>query len=47
MHAADKNYVELLNMYVIFLSNRRGKFKLLGLQENPPPQFLISQRGKP
>ena len=25
--------------YVIFLSNIRGKFKLLGLQGNPPPQF--------
>ena len=28
-----------ISQYVIFLSNRRGKFKLLGLQRNPPPQF--------
>ena len=27
-------------IYVIFLSNRRGKFKLLDLQgDSPPPQF--------
>ena len=25
--------------YVIFLSNRRGTFKILGLQGDPPPQF--------
>ena len=28
-----------ISKYVIFLSNRRGKFKLLGLQGDPPPQF--------
>ena len=28
-----------ISQYVIFLSNRRGKFKLLGLQGDPPPQF--------
>ena len=28
-----------ISQYVIFLSNRRGKFKLLGLQRNPRPQF--------
>ena len=30
-----------ISQYVIFLSNRRAKFKLLGLQGDPPsPQFL-------
>ena len=28
-----------ISQYMIFLSNRRGKFKLLGLQGDPPPQF--------
>ena len=29
-----------ISQYVIFLSNRRGKFKLLDLQgDPPPPQF--------
>ena len=29
-----------ISQYVIFLSNRRGKLKLLGLQgDPPPPQF--------
>ena len=26
-----------ISQYVTFLSNRRGKFKLLGLQGDPPP----------
>ena len=26
-----------ITQYVIFLSNRRGKFKLLDLQRDPPP----------
>ena len=29
-----------ISQYMIFLSNRRGKFKLLGLQGDRPPQFL-------
>ena len=28
-----------ISQYVIFLSNRRGMLKLLGLQGDPPPQF--------
>ena len=28
-----------ISQYVIFLSNRRGKLKLLGLQGDPPPHF--------
>ena len=28
-----------ISQYVIFLSNRRRKCKLLGLQGDPPPQF--------
>ena len=28
------------SQYVIFLSNRRGKFKLIGLQGDPPPSSL-------
>ena len=49
MHAAGKIFVKtylkairdtFFSQYVIFLSNRRGKLKLLGLQgDPPPPQF--------
>ena len=27
------------SQYVVFLSNRREKFKLIGMQGDPPPQF--------
>ena len=46
MHAAGKMFVKtylkairesFFSQYVIFLSNRRGKLKILGLQEDPPP----------
>ena len=46
MHPTGKILIKTClkgNRDVIFLSNRKGKFKLLGLQENshppPPPQF--------
>ena len=48
MHAAGKIFVKtylkairdtFFSQYVIFLSNRRGKLKLLGLQGDPPPHF--------
>ena len=49
MHTAGKIFVKtylkairdtFFSQYVIFLSNRRGKLKLLGLQgDPPPPQF--------
>ena len=49
MHTAGKVFVKtylkairdtFFSQYVIFLSNRRGKLKLLGLQgDPPPPQF--------
>ena len=32
-------HLEFLNICVIFLSNGREKYKLLGLQADPPPQF--------
>ena len=28
-----------ISQYVIFLFNRRGKVKILGLKRDPPPQF--------
>ena len=34
-----------ISQYVIFLSNRRGKFKLLGLQGDPPPSLVPSLCG--
>ena len=33
------------SQYVIFLFNRRGKFKLIGLQGDPHPQFPPSLSG--
>ena len=50
MHAAGKTFVKTylkaffpkcgISQYVIFLSNRRGKFKLSDMQgDPPPPQF--------
>ena len=48
MHAAGKIFVKtylkairdtFFSQYVIFLSNRRGKLKLLGLQGDPPSPF--------
>ena len=48
MHAAGKIFVKtylkairdtFFSQYVLFLSNRRGKLKLLGLQGDPPPHF--------
>ena len=35
-----------ISQYVIFLSNRRGKLKLLGLQGDPPPSPFPSLSGK-
>ena len=36
-----------ISRYVIFLSNRRGKFKLLGLQGNPVPSQFPRLVGHP
>ena len=55
MHAAGKIFVKtylkairdtFFSQYVIFLSNRRGKLKLLGLQGDPPPSPFPSLSGK-
>ena len=36
-----------ISYYVIFLSNRRGKFTLLDLQGDPPPLQFLSLVGYP